>query len=134
MAHYFLDQTQRSRGTNVGPDSDNWRVTCGPIGPPQPQQLRRSEVTNLPVIHQRGAPPPAPTLSMPRRKKNSEYFQPSKYTHEEVSKSLIVNYLPTEFTDRDLFQLFVPFGPLHSVKVMKEPLVSSPLCFRMFFF
>jgi hypothetical protein len=37
-----------------------------------------------------------------------------------LSKNLIVNYLPQSFTDRNLFGLFVPFGPIHSVKIMKE--------------
>ncbi|CAL8126274.1 unnamed protein product [Orchesella dallaii] len=42
----------------------------------------------------------------------------------EDSKSeerhLIVNYLPQNFTDKQLYQLFSPFGPVESLKIMRD--------------
>ncbi len=43
-----------------------------------------------------------------------------------LCKNLIINYLPQSFTDKNLFDLFVPFGPLHSVKIMRETKVGPP--------
>lgn len=47
-----------------------------------------------------------------------------EYDPSDEGKSLIVNYLPTSMTDRGLYSLFVPYGALHSVQIMKTPKVS----------
>lgn len=39
---------------------------------------------------------------------------------ENDQKRLIINYLPQEFTDRDLYDLFCPIGPIETCRVMKD--------------
>lgn len=36
------------------------------------------------------------------------------------SANLIVNYLPQNMTDRELYSMFVTVGPVDSCKVMKD--------------
>ena len=61
-------------------------------------------------------PPQSPYIGMTRQ---MDIVRPSQC----LCKNLIINYLPQTFTDKNLFDLFVPFGPLHSVKIMREPKV-----------
>lgn len=37
-----------------------------------------------------------------------------------TKRHLIVNYLPQTFTDAELYNTFSPFGPLDSVRIMKD--------------
>lgn len=40
-----------------------------------------------------------------------------------TKRNLIVNYLPQTFSDRQLFNLFVSYGPIDSVKIMRDATV-----------
>jgi len=37
-----------------------------------------------------------------------------------LKKNLIVNYLPQSFNDLELYNVFTPFGPLESVRIMRD--------------
>lgn len=46
----------------------------------------------------------------------------------DVDKSktnLIVNYIPQDMAERELFGLFTPFGPIESCKIMRDLKVST---------
>jgi ELAV like protein 2/3/4 len=34
--------------------------------------------------------------------------------------NLIVNYLPSSFTEDDLLRIFQPFGPIESIKIVRD--------------
>lgn len=42
-----------------------------------------------------------------------------------TKRNLIVNYLPQTFSDRQLFNLFVSYGPIDSVKIMRDATVDT---------
>lgn len=44
-----------------------------------------------------------------------------------TKRNLIVNYLPQNYTDRQLFNLFVSYGPIDSVKIMRDATVSKKI-------
>lgn len=44
-----------------------------------------------------------------------------------TKRNLIVNYLPQTFTDRQLFNLFVSYGAIDSVKIMRDATVSATM-------
>jgi RNA recognition motif-containing protein len=41
-------------------------------------------------------------------------------TENGPRNNLIVNYLPQNMTDKDLYSLFSPFGPLDSCRIMRD--------------
>lgn len=43
--------------------------------------------------------------------------------------NLIVNYLPQDMTERELFSLFTTMGPIESCKVMRDTKVSTKISF-----
>jgi len=54
-----------------------------------------------------------------------EFSSCTRISTKVTEKNLIVNYLPQEFTDRCLYNLFIPFGSVESVKIMKDLQVLS---------
>jgi hypothetical protein len=45
-------------------------------------------------------------------------------SNDEPKPNLIVNYLPQSFMDREFFHLFAPYGPMESIKIMRDSQVD----------
>ena len=45
-----------------------------------------------------------------------------------MKRYLIVNYLPQNLTEKALYNLFAPLGPLESVKLMRDRKVRMDYC------
>lgn len=53
---------------------------------------------------------------------------------DKSNTNLIVNYIPQDMTERELFGLFTPFGPIESCKIMRDLKVSVIFSFFTFLF
>ena len=109
----------------VGPASSNWRVGCQAVGP-RPTTVRAPD--DVPTNRQQAVV--RPMMSMPPPSPEVDPVGPELdygVDYSNVSRNLIINYLPSDFTDVHLIDLFVRFGGLHSVKIMRNPTVSNQI-------
>lgn len=45
-------------------------------------------------------------------------------SNDEPKPNIIVNYLPQNLTDKEFFHLFAPYGPMESIKIMRDSQVT----------
>jgi RNA recognition motif-containing protein len=46
-------------------------------------------------------------------------------SNDDPKPNLIVNYLPQTLSDKDFFNLFIPYGKLESIKIMRDSQVNT---------
>lgn len=122
MANSFHLSGNRS----FGPQCNDWRglERACPSGPIQTPLYRpRQETAIGPENVTAGSSKVGPETEV--------FFKPEPFELGRACKNLIVNYLPQAFTDKHLFDLFVPYGPLHSVKIMREPKATYNILFHL---